>query len=533
MRQHTRFRLSRNQILALALIALGAALRLWGIGSLPPGLNQDEASAGYEAWALLHYGIDRNGASLPALFVAWGSGQNVLYSYLSMPFIALFGLNETTLRLVAGLCGTLSLPLFYRLGKRLRGERFGLVALALLAANPWHIMLSRWALESNLLPFCLLAGVTLYLEADARPALLIPAAAAFGLSLYAYGTAFYIVPLLLVWALVSLIRRRAVRPRVFFPALALFLLLAAPITLCNLVNLLGWETIRLGPLTLPALTEARQLATTGGDPLHNLLAFLRLLWTQSDGLPWNATEPFGILYGWPGLLLAGFGLLRGLFGRLRGSDPAREGMLYLWLGGSFLSALVIQVNINRMNMAFLPLIYFQALGAQTLLAPLTAAPRRAAAGLAAGAVALAVALGLFLRSYATTQRDRLSVQFFEGLGEAIACAETYSRQAAGEPLPIRVTDAVNAPYIYVLFYTRTPPQDFLDTVEYANPDGAFRSVTAFGHYRFGGALPDEGLAILPRAQAAATGGEILGQFGHYAVVALHSTAELCYTMVLE
>ena len=32
--------------------------------------------------------------------MAWGSGQNALYAYLSMPFIALFGLNVFSVRAV-------------------------------------------------------------------------------------------------------------------------------------------------------------------------------------------------------------------------------------------------------------------------------------------------------------------------------------------------------------------------------------------------------------------------------------------------
>lgn len=77
----------------LLLFLLGAVIRILYIGSIPPGLNQDEASIGYDAYSILHYGIDRNGVHLPIHLIAWGSGQNALYAYLSMPFIWLFGLT--------------------------------------------------------------------------------------------------------------------------------------------------------------------------------------------------------------------------------------------------------------------------------------------------------------------------------------------------------------------------------------------------------------------------------------------------------
>ena len=55
-----------ERIAAALLLILGAALRLCALGALPFGLNQDEASAGYEAFALLTAGIDRCGKSWPS-----------------------------------------------------------------------------------------------------------------------------------------------------------------------------------------------------------------------------------------------------------------------------------------------------------------------------------------------------------------------------------------------------------------------------------------------------------------------------------
>lgn len=61
---------------ATAIIAAGCAVRLFALGSIPCGLNQDEAFAGYNAWALLHYGVDSSGYHNPVYFTAWGSGMN-------------------------------------------------------------------------------------------------------------------------------------------------------------------------------------------------------------------------------------------------------------------------------------------------------------------------------------------------------------------------------------------------------------------------------------------------------------------------
>ena len=111
--QTLRETLARRELaLAAALLLAGALLRFLCLGSFPPGLNQDEASIGFDAWSLLRWGMDRNGGAWPVLFVSWGSGQNVLYAYLSLPCLALFGLNTVSLRLCAAFWGSASLAAF-------------------------------------------------------------------------------------------------------------------------------------------------------------------------------------------------------------------------------------------------------------------------------------------------------------------------------------------------------------------------------------------------------------------------------------
>lgn len=58
-------------ILVLFILIIGVLLRVINISNIPNALNVDEASAGYEAYSILHSGIDRNGNFLPAFLVAW------------------------------------------------------------------------------------------------------------------------------------------------------------------------------------------------------------------------------------------------------------------------------------------------------------------------------------------------------------------------------------------------------------------------------------------------------------------------------
>lgn len=503
-----------ERAVAAALLALGFALRLVCLASLPCGLNQDEASAGYDAWALLNYGVDRCGNAWPVLLEAWGSGQNALMSWLAMPFIAALGLTETAVRLPNALAGCFTLAVFWRLARRTRGGRFGLLALALLAINPWHIMASRWALESNLLPAALMAGLWCCALAEERPWAAVGAGAAFGLALYAYGTAFFFLPPFLIIAAVRL--RRYLSPAPAAAALGVFALLALPITLCQAANALGLGEIHLLGLTLPELTSTRQSATSvlgGGGwaaAWDNFRTFLGILWRQSDGLPWNSLglARGGIFYVF-GLPAAAVGLAVSFGGRKNTPQewPLRAGVLCA-LACTFL----ISGNINRLNMLWPLLVYFEAVGCYVLLRAL-----RSWAALPLAGIALCFAL--FLGGYNAALGEPGNVNFFPGLGEAIEYAESERR--GGED--IYITDYVNAPYIFALFYTQTDPLTFSETVDYADESAAFRSVLGFEGFRFGDAAEAEGLAVLHVSEL--DGREALAVFGSYAVCRGNETEE--------
>ena len=501
-----------RRILFWCILLTGAALRFVLLGRVPAGLNQDEASAGYEAWSLLHDGIDRNGSAFPVLFKAWGSGQNVLYSYLSMPFIALFGLNAASLRLTAAVYGTLSLPLLYSAVRETGDERAALWSMAALAIDPWHILLSRWALESNLLPFCLLLGIWALTKLSRDGRFLLAASAAFALALYAYGTAFFFLALFLPPAAVYILVKKRVTYRTFFLSLGIFLLLALPITLCQLRNALSLGELRLLGMTLPRLNEARQSSVSilgGGGGLsamrENLRAFFRLLLTQNDGLIWNYAGRFGLLYGKPGLLLALAGAVCAIVNMVRKRALDANAWCLLWFAASLAAACFISVNVNRVNMAFLPLVWLQGLALAALARPF----RAAAPSLALILLALGTA---FSRYYFTDYAEAIAPCFYDGLGEAIeyACAD--------EDDTVWVSFDVNMPYIFVLFYEQLPPQAYLDTVQYMNPGGAFEWVTAFDRYRFGYDVPPEdGTVCILRADKL-RGIEPEARYGEWCVV---------------
>ena len=66
----------------------------------PPALNADEATNAYDAYSILKTGKDQYGNFLPLRFKSFGDYKLPLLTYLAVPFIKIFGLTETGIRMV-------------------------------------------------------------------------------------------------------------------------------------------------------------------------------------------------------------------------------------------------------------------------------------------------------------------------------------------------------------------------------------------------------------------------------------------------
>src|SRR5215472_9832852 len=108
MHQHTEKRpllyyrmiASWQRIAFWLIMALAAFLRLYQFPNTPAGIWVDEATESYDAYALLQHGTDRWGNPFPVYFPGWGSGQNALQAYLTIPFIKIFGLTVFSIRIL-------------------------------------------------------------------------------------------------------------------------------------------------------------------------------------------------------------------------------------------------------------------------------------------------------------------------------------------------------------------------------------------------------------------------------------------------
>ncbi|HKC04962.1 MAG TPA: glycosyltransferase family 39 protein [Patescibacteria group bacterium] len=179
--------LSNKWLLVIAFL-LAVILRVWHLGSIPPGLTPDEASLGYNAYSILHTGRDEYGKFLPIIFKSFGDFKPGLYVYLAVPEIAVFGLSEFSTRLPSVIAGIFSVFLIYLIVKKLfrDNDNLPVIAAFVAALNPYLIYFSRGAWEANVSLALTLAGIYLFLWAMEKNKYLIFSFFSFALTLITY-----------------------------------------------------------------------------------------------------------------------------------------------------------------------------------------------------------------------------------------------------------------------------------------------------------------------------------------------------------
>lgn len=484
-------------VIAMYLIAIGCLIRLVYLGGVPGGMNQDEAYAGYEAYSMLHSGTDSWGYAFPVYFTSWGSGMNVLESYLMMPFVAVFGLCPLAVRLPQAIVACFSLVVFYRLFRRLFDDKVALAGLFLLTICPWHIMMARWGLESNLAPGFLLFGLYFFVlgQEDSRKYML--SALFYGLSLYAYATIWTLVPMMLVLQLAYLLYVKKIKfDRYLVLSVLILAVLALPLILFLLINMGYMEEVKTSFFSIPKLLSMRNGEVSLKDMPENFGKLWDMLMSQNDGLYWNTTPKFGLYY--KGVLA--FAVLGGIYCLKRTVQSLRkrvyDGAAFLLI--SFVCTLLlgcmISVNANRINSIHIGIVGFCGIGLYLFIKYLGKEFAHIGELLAA---VFCAAFFLFTKFYFTEYEENISVTFNQGLGEAVE----YVKEAFPEE---EVHVSASFSHSLILFYDKTPVQEYMDTVQYSNYPSPYLAAKSFGRYRFdGGTGYAAGVSILPAQIAAA------------------------------
>lgn len=152
-------------LLFVFLVAL--FLRIYKLDSVPYGFHVDEAKVGWNAYSIFKTGMDDKGNKLPLYYDSFGDFRPAGLIYLVIPSIAVFGNTVFAVRLPFALIGALTTIVLFIFVLEVFGKQkkyLALIAVVLLALNPWHIIASRATSESIVVIFLTILGLYFFIK---------------------------------------------------------------------------------------------------------------------------------------------------------------------------------------------------------------------------------------------------------------------------------------------------------------------------------------------------------------------------------
>ncbi|MFA6081076.1 MAG: glycosyltransferase family 39 protein [Patescibacteria group bacterium] len=226
-------------------------------------LTTDEAAFGYNAYSILKTGRDEYGSLLPLRFKSFGDYKMPLYTYLSIPFIALGGLNEATTRSLNTVIAILFPFIIYLLSYQLfKNKRISLLASFLLALSPGLQTVGRQAHESYLTTFFLATTILFFLKFREKNSF--KSFLSFTLSLFIFSLGYQFSRLWIIFFAIGCIYfvvKKMISKKFILPLIIVFVILFVPdiiVRPTRVGNLLFFKNIGLG-------LQTAELRSEGGE----------------------------------------------------------------------------------------------------------------------------------------------------------------------------------------------------------------------------------------------------------------------------
>ena len=345
------------------IFALAFALNIYKFGEIPEGLHVDEAGMAIDANYIAKYGVDRQLNKFPVYFINYGGGQNALYTYLTAILIKIFGkYNLVIIRIPALILSMIEVAVCYLLVQEFCSKKMALCFMFLITIAPWHIMKSRWGLESYL--FSPMQVISLYLlikaiKADKHRLIKFFIAGLFyGITLYSYAISYIVLPIFLLAFVIYLIVKKQVKIKEILIFALPLIVLAIPLILLQMVQK-DWIPEIHSFITIPKLTSYRM-----GE--INIKKFWQNWGTLKCGflddyLRYNSIREFGTMY-YFGTALMVFGLIITIF-KIKSIFKDKKLnldviMILAFLANIFI-ACVTDINTNKINGIFIYATYFE------------------------------------------------------------------------------------------------------------------------------------------------------------------------------
>lgn len=465
--------LSRHKFI-LSILLLAACARLIHLGGLPDGVHRDEAYSAYNTWSMMTQGIDSRGYHAPVYFIAWGSGMNVLYSYLALPLFRLFGASLLVFRLPQAFVSLAGVYAFYVLGRECFDAGTGYFMAFALAINPWSVMNARFGLESTLAPGMILFALTfLVLGFKRHPNYILLSALFMAASLYSYALTWIALPVILVLILL-LYRKRIPQKPVTLVSAALLLAAAMPLLLFVAVNLDYIPEIITPLFSIPRLASFRSSEFDVRHILQNITTVFRVVTRQYDGVTHTSSPLVGAYYLFTTpFFLFGIALHTiKLFRNYRAGDNDPQYIFVIWLAGaSVVSLLQENITMVHINLIHIPIIFYGIYG-------ITQAARYAKSRLIVPACVtfFSISFLLFFYHYATDT----DTHFYNAT--AVEALET-AKDLAKPGQTITIVGYPTIQYGAWLWFEKPDPVDYCTNVTYRD-DPAWAQLGVYGQLEY-------------------------------------------------
>ena len=152
-------------ILLTAIVFISFFLNTFKQNASPPCFNSDEAAVGYNAYSVLKTGGDEYGNFMPLRLKSFGDFKMPVYSYLSVPFIAIFGLNETGTRALNSFISILfPIVVFFLAYELFKDKKIALISSFLVSMSLGLHIVGRHAHEAYLSAFLLTTAILFFLK---------------------------------------------------------------------------------------------------------------------------------------------------------------------------------------------------------------------------------------------------------------------------------------------------------------------------------------------------------------------------------
>lgn len=476
----------KTHILLTFIVILSTVLRFWSLSSNPPGLTWDEAALGYNAYSILTTGKDEYGQFLPLNLKSFGDWKPAVYAYLTVPSVAIFGLNEFSIRLMSAFFGVaLVLLLYFLILELLKNKWLAIFSSFFLAIAPWHLQFSRGGMEANVALFFNILGIYLFIKKK-----YILAAFIFGISLFTYQSSRLFIPLIVVCLILLYVKQFILKTNLMLAGLVFILFIGV----MGYITFFSEQSNRLAVQNFFAYRRSQeeiQLISREDNLNVNTLPFQILhgdWWTYTRGLgerfmiyfspkmlfvdgdynQRHRVPDLGVLYFFSVILIS-FGIFylgKNLF---VGKQAIHVKFIFLWLVLAPLPAVFSRDLISTMralNMV-VPWVILEASGLYYLILLAKKLPRLFfVVFLTLTFLLLTFNFLIYLDRYFIHAPKEYSRYWLYGYREVFQkWADKFSNYDK-----VVVTDTYGQPYIYYLFYTKYIPTKFQKQAKLDQPD---------------------------------------------------------------